>query len=74
MHIVRLRGVLLAQDCRLVRELKLLPTDTRLLLSGTPIQNTLEVKTAHRATLDAAWRPAMAPQTPFHVTVAFCMV
>ncbi|KAG5186539.1 SNF2 family N-terminal domain-containing protein [Tribonema minus] len=30
------------KDCRLVRELKLLPAQSRLLLSGTPIQNTLE--------------------------------
>eukprot|EP00953_Heterococcus_sp_UTEX-ZZ885_P011356 6575-Heterococcus_DN1.PRE.1 len=30
------------KDCRLVRELKLLPTESRILLSGTPIQNTLE--------------------------------
>ncbi|KAG5190171.1 P-loop containing nucleoside triphosphate hydrolase protein [Tribonema minus] len=30
------------KDCRLVRELKLLPSESRLLLTGTPIQNTLE--------------------------------
>ena len=30
------------RDCRLVRELKKLDTENRLLLSGTPIQNTLE--------------------------------
>ena len=30
------------RDCRLVRELKKLNTENRLLLSGTPIQNTLE--------------------------------
>ena len=30
------------RDCRLVRELKKLKTENRLLLSGTPIQNTLE--------------------------------
>jgi len=30
------------RDCRLVRELKKLQTENRLLLSGTPIQNTLE--------------------------------
>lgn len=30
------------RDCRLVRELKKLRTENRLLLSGTPIQNTLE--------------------------------
>ncbi|CAM9596761.1 unnamed protein product [Chrysoparadoxa australica] len=29
-------------NCRLVRELKQIPTQSRLLLSGTPIQNTLE--------------------------------
>lgn len=29
-------------SCRLVRELKKLPSENRLLLSGTPIQNTLE--------------------------------
>lgn len=28
-------------NCRLVRELKLLPTDNKLLLSGTPLQNNL---------------------------------
>ena len=30
------------RDCRLVRELKKLPSENRLLLTGTPIQNTLE--------------------------------
>merc|ERR1712147_522320 len=30
------------RDCRLVRELKKLDTQNRLLLSGTPIQNTLD--------------------------------
>ncbi|CAN0386441.1 unnamed protein product, partial [Scytosiphon promiscuus] len=29
-------------SCRLVQELKKLPSENRLLLSGTPIQNTLE--------------------------------
>ncbi|CAN0405882.1 unnamed protein product, partial [Discosporangium mesarthrocarpum] len=29
-------------NCRLVRELKQLMTENRILLSGTPIQNTLE--------------------------------
>eukprot|EP00953_Heterococcus_sp_UTEX-ZZ885_P039662 20321-Heterococcus_DN1.PRE.1 len=36
-------GGLEVADCRLVRELKLLPTESRILLSGTPIQNTLEL-------------------------------
>jgi ATP-dependent DNA helicase len=30
------------RNCRLIKELKSLPTQNRLLLSGTPIQNTLE--------------------------------
>jgi N12 class adenine-specific DNA methylase len=30
------------RNCRLIRELKCLDTQNRLLLSGTPIQNTLE--------------------------------
>eukprot|EP00639_Heterosigma_akashiwo_P034623 CAMPEP_0194723148 /NCGR_PEP_ID=MMETSP0296-20130528/14199_1 /TAXON_ID=39354 /ORGANISM="Heterosigma akashiwo, Strain CCMP2393" /LENGTH=724 /DNA_ID=CAMNT_0039626455 /DNA_START=94 /DNA_END=2264 /DNA_ORIENTATION=+ len=30
------------RNCRLVRELKQIPSESRLLLSGTPIQNTLE--------------------------------
>lgn len=28
-------------NCRLVRELKMLPTDNKLLLTGTPLQNNL---------------------------------
>lgn len=28
-------------NCRLVRELKVLPTDNKLLLTGTPLQNNL---------------------------------